>query len=71
MVQDAVLLILVVDACPCGAAGMPCPLCNRPVEGETPRPRHRIIPTTLIPRESTLGTTAASAEGAAAAAETG
>ena len=24
-------------ACPCGAAGMPCPLCNQPAEGEEPR----------------------------------
>lgn len=50
MVQDAVLLILVVDACPCGAAGMPCPLCNRPVEGETPRmPGNGLFPTSVAP----------------------
>jgi hypothetical protein len=24
-------------ACNCGAAGMPCPRCNRPTEGEQPR----------------------------------
>ena len=24
-------------ACPCGSAGMPCPRCNRPVEGKQPR----------------------------------
>jgi hypothetical protein len=24
-------------ACGCGAAGMPCPLCNQSAKGETPR----------------------------------
>jgi hypothetical protein len=27
-------------ACPCGAAGMPCPSCNTPAEGEAPRMPH-------------------------------
>jgi hypothetical protein len=25
------------NACPCGAPGAPCPWCNMPAEGETPR----------------------------------
>ena len=25
------------DACQCGAAGMPCPWCNKPAEGDQPR----------------------------------
>jgi hypothetical protein len=33
------------DACRCGGAGMPCPVCNEPKEGEQPA-----VPADFIPQ---------------------
>ena len=33
------------DACTCGAAGMPCLVCNQPADGERPRMPRGFTPT--------------------------